>query len=479
MRRVSIRLLFGSALIGGLALLWAQSAASGKPARVKPSDEEGPAPLPLGDKLMGTASCASMSCHNVNGPRGTKRSEYSTWTGFDKHARAYHVLYEDRSERIARILYGKDANAYEQQLCLNCHSMKHEKSSGDRVSLSDGVSCESCHGPAERWLSVHYQTGFKEKSVEEKAEAGLWPTKNLAGRARICGDCHIGNVGKGMEVNHDLIAAGHPRLNFEYSGYLHMVARHWYLADDKARYPDFHARAWAIGQAVTAQTAVAQLHDRALAANKPGPAGKPWPEFAEYDCFACHKDLKVDSPRQKAGYQGRFPGSLPYGTWYLALTSNFAKESGFSLDQPDTSVKKLKQLMQKPGAPAGPVAAHAKNVLDGLDRWITFLGQSDTLTAADVRKLLQGVSADGAKRAKELDWDETAQLYLALAALNEGLADLDGKHKPDAITKDLRELGERLKKAFPPGYDSPRLFDPLRAPTLDAQFNTIRTHLGN
>ena len=51
--------------------------------------------------------------------------------------------------------------------------MKYEKAVlGKGFSLADGVSCESCHGPAERWLTVHYQAGFKEKSVEEKASTG-------------------------------------------------------------------------------------------------------------------------------------------------------------------------------------------------------------------------------------------------------------------------------------------------------------------
>src|SRR5438477_445457 len=118
MGRVIVPIIFGVAAAGGMGLAWARSFAANEPAR--PSflpGEETLAPR-KGAKLMGNATCASMSCHNVNGPRGTLRSEYSTWATFDKHARAFQILYDDRSERIARNLYGEGAPAYEQQLCL-------------------------------------------------------------------------------------------------------------------------------------------------------------------------------------------------------------------------------------------------------------------------------------------------------------------------------------------------------------------------
>src|SRR5262249_1091687 len=153
---------------------------------------------------------------------------------------------------------------------------------GQRFSLADGVGCESCHGPAERWLTVHYQAGFKEKSAADKASYGLLPTKDLAARGKVCADFHVGNLDRNIEGNHDLIAAGHPRLNFEYAGDLDMYPRHWLMADEKKRHPDFHARAWAIGQVVTAKAAIGQTLHRARAAAKSGAGGNAWPEFSEF-----------------------------------------------------------------------------------------------------------------------------------------------------------------------------------------------------
>src|SRR5262245_21554851 len=71
-----------------------------------------------GTRLQGVASCASTACHNANGPRGSKGSEYPTWAASDPHARAYRVLFEERSVRMAKYLKlpgGRPENA---NLCL-------------------------------------------------------------------------------------------------------------------------------------------------------------------------------------------------------------------------------------------------------------------------------------------------------------------------------------------------------------------------
>ena len=58
-----------------------------------------------------------------------------------------------------------------------------------------------------------------------------------------------------------------------------------------------------MGQAVQLREALNRLNRRA--------SGPHWPEFAEYDCFACHHDLSTAkaSWRQAAGYRSRTPGT--------------------------------------------------------------------------------------------------------------------------------------------------------------------------
>src|SRR5262249_1500366 len=106
--------------------------------------------------------------------------------------------------------------------------------------------------------------------------------------------CHLGKPGQ--EVDHELIAAGHPDLAFE-------------LATFTAAQPDHHrlqptdrrAQAWAVGQAAALGAAI-----RLIAAH----AEKKWPEFSDLECYQGHHDLRADSWRIERGYGARTPGSL-------------------------------------------------------------------------------------------------------------------------------------------------------------------------
>jgi hypothetical protein len=231
---------------------------------------------------QGVASCASTACHGGNGPRGSKGSEYTTWVLDDRHTQAYQILFDDRSRLIEKNLRHlknvKEAHAEADQLCQRCHAMNAENGPHrDSFVRNDGIGCESCHGPAQEWLGLHYARDWRDKKPEEKRKLGYWPLKSLGERARLCVSCHVGDTEK--QVNHDLIAAGHPRLNFEFGAFQAIMPKHWREAGENAR-PDFEARAWAVGQVVSAQAALALLGHRARTTSS------PWPEFAEYDCFA-------------------------------------------------------------------------------------------------------------------------------------------------------------------------------------------------
>src|SRR5205814_1641961 len=93
----------------------------------------------------------------------------------------------------------------------------------------------------------------------------------------------------------------------------------------------------------------------------------PWPEFAEYSCFACHKDLKPNSPRQRAGYGDRVPGSMPITSWPWWTVTRFAKHSqpNFDLAEWDT----LRKEMERPSPDAAHVVVFADKLLKSLDGW--------------------------------------------------------------------------------------------------------------
>jgi hypothetical protein len=181
--------------------------------------------------------------------------------------------------------------AHETALCLKCHAVEPVQPA---EAVSEGVGCCGCHGPAKRWLSVHYQPAWKTLSGREKWERyGFLPVRNLTARAVNCAGCHVGDETR--EVNHELIAAGHPRLTFELAG-LHVAPgyrKHW---EEVLAPAEFELRSWVIGQAASLRNATALLGARARRAEAED-SEADWPEFAGYSCVSCHRALRKDAPR--------------------------------------------------------------------------------------------------------------------------------------------------------------------------------------
>src|SRR5690606_37678125 len=102
------------------------------------------------------------------------------------------------------------------------------------------------------------------------------------------------------------------------SSYLHRYPRHWDEKgeNDRRLRPDFEARAWTVGQLVTAEAQLQLLAARAAAAAANHPKSV-WPELAEYSCYACHRSVSgVESPSPAvAGMLGK----PAWGTWHFPL----------------------------------------------------------------------------------------------------------------------------------------------------------------
>ncbi|MBI1916944.1 MAG: hypothetical protein HYS12_19725 [Planctomycetes bacterium] len=483
-KRVGGGAVLGAAVVVGAWLAWPRSPASGRQAEPIQAPQRGETA-----KFFGVASCASMACHHFNGAKAEARSEYSTWSAWDKHARAYAVLENDRSRRIVRNLYYSEADpdkvpATARRLCLECHSTYAAKGeAGERFFVGDGVGCESCHGPAEKYLTTHYARGFKEKSNEEKESVyGLRNVWDLSKRTKLCTSCHVGNATK--EVNHDLIAAGHPRLNFEMGGYHGIYNKHWndrnYTTNPAKNQPvDFEARLWLLGQLTAAKASLELLESRAANANKS--IDKPWPEFSEYACYACHKNLELldsrEVERQTAKYKTRPVGAPAYGTWYLSLVTPLSKKlGGETASALPGDLAKLRGIMEKPAPNAQAAAREAGAAARRLDQLIARVAKEPALDPKQLRGYIELFAQDGADRAKGMDWDDATQVYLSLAAFQTALSD-SGKADP-GVKNDLLAIKKRLRSAFPPGVDSPQYFNPVAEPTLASQLDTIRRHLG-
>lgn len=421
---------------GGVALvLWLL------PSRGRPSVKS----LTAGGKeatslhFVGTSSCSARACHGSLDPVIDKdthilRDEYPKWLLRDRHARAYETLLKEKSQLIAKNLGGKQP-AHERADCLACHAMPQFHEPAKLSELQLGVSCESCHGPASKWLEEHTQPTWRKLNPSDKVAKGmLFVTNNdKDSRAKACVGCHVGAPAAApfldRDVNHDLIAAGHPRLNFEFSSFLANLPAHW-NEDHHAKKEDSLC-AWATGQIESARAAVKLLEHR---------AGKKerWPEFAEYDCFACHHNLQAeDNWRQKPSAGGRKPGTLPWGTWYFAMPELLAKY-GNADGNLSGLLAKLKAEMEKP-LPSVPLPT------ENLDAQLVALGKR-------VAKLDRGKLVDLLARAEsDHGWDVAEQLFLGACALPE---------KTPGMRKELAALDQH--RALKPGRSSPEGFSPSK-----------------
>ncbi|HYA78722.1 MAG TPA: multiheme c-type cytochrome, partial [Candidatus Bathyarchaeia archaeon] len=228
---------------------------------------------------------------------------------------------------MARILK-LDAKAEDSPKCLACHALYASPDQRGRpFEIADGVSCESCHGPASAWLGPHTTSDWPhEKSVA----LGMRDMRNVVQRANLCLECHLGT--KEKFVDHEMIAAGHPDLYFELDSFSAVMPRHWKVPRESVPGKPVEdpawagVRDWATGSAAQLRASMERLAWRAN--NQRADKKDVWPEYAELSCFACHHSLgpAKDSWRQEHGYEGRRPGDPPWNASRYAVFRHFAKQ---------------------------------------------------------------------------------------------------------------------------------------------------------
>lgn len=265
--------------------------------------QAGGTPLPdeSPQRSLGVGSCASSSCHGAAETwKGSNvlQTEYHSWLRGDKHARSYAVLLNERSREIAAKL-GLKEPAHRAAVCLDCHAHNVPAARrGKEFSIADGVGCEACHGPAERWIRRHVEPGATHAA---NLADGLYPGSGVELRARLCLSCHFGNARK--FVSHRMMGAGHPRLSFELDTFSRMGPVHYRIDEDWLRRKGNWdgVSNWAVGQAVAAQELLKMLLDPAR-----GRDGL-FPELVLFDCHACHQPM---ANRRNKGRLPAGPGAV-------------------------------------------------------------------------------------------------------------------------------------------------------------------------
>lgn len=423
-----------------------------------------------------TQSCSTSNCHGSLTPEARpdaiRSDEYFVWLE-DPHAQAYRTLFGERSLAIFQRLGVADdqlqplAGQEERfttywRSCLGCHETNHQlalaTSRTDHLGLkaAEGVSCESCHGGGPGWLEGHYRSDWKSDGDTSRSHLAEVEVQK-------CVVCHVGS--RGADVNHDLIAAGHPAMRFEYVWYKSRLPRHWRpdrrdamerLRSDLTQHPQpqattLLAQDWLIGQLVSTGAALDQLERRAHNAEQPS-----WPELAEFNCTACHNDLTGSWSRSNrksangpAAIRRKNSTPMPWGNWNLELIPLLADQ----YDSPESREFSKVFVTLRDAVVAGRhsdgnnIAVQTQAARSKLDAW---LQQVSSTTDTKALQLLQQL---GRNAPEDLftSWDKTANLVLGFAAPYRSAASV-----PETVKNAMNRV---LLPKTPVVFDSPRGFN--------------------
>jgi hypothetical protein len=221
-------------------------------------------------------------------------------------------------------------------------------------------------------------------------------------------------------------------------------------------------KVWYVGRAAHAEAACNLLASRAeRSATDPK---TPWPEFAEYNCAACHHNLKTP---HAAAANAKIPAEDQ--DWRKTKEYTFGRPLGtppWQVIWPMTPTAGIK----KPTLASAPL----KTVITAMEAGrfkragIPEMAKKDAVEMNRLRKELQSlddatvfqrVEALIPKQAPQLpEWDSAAQMYFALAALERARA---GDHSD--VLPDFRNALQALRTDAWPHVKWVRVNDSLNA----------------
>lgn len=427
--------------------------------------------------------------------RMTESYEYEK---LDKHPLAFRVLLDGRGREIARRLGHETAT--EIDACVKCHAtlpisigrvpdLNEEQL---KVVTEDGVTCVACHGMYAEWVDEHPKGGtptplgglskakkaapkprWLELTREQKqSEFGMTDLWDPVTRAETCSSCHIGSVKEGKVLTHAMYAAGHPPLpSFEAASFSNAQPRHWEYLREKVDDADRAERIKppidqghreqtamvAISGLITLREAVRLFVEEAEKAGG-DPMGPHWPDFARYDCAACHHDLRTDSWRQRRGYAGA-PGRPPAAEWPMALVWLGIDAAADNPAGGEAEARRLDGLLdafqravtERPFGDRSKAVEAARAVGEWADGRVTSLREA---------KFDEGRARGLLRRLVRLpqrapDYDSARQIAWAIRAIYHEITPEGGRS--EAVEGPLGELARLLALDLPPAKQQERI----------------------
>ena len=144
---------------------------------------------------------------------------------------------------------------------------------------------------------------------------------------------------------------------------------------------------------------------------------KPWPEFAEHDCYACHHDLQAEQKRKP----GKSADILRWSSWNVSMTHRALA----MIRADEKTLAGLSKVLDAGWRNRKEISGAAKKTAKDLSFLIEQLE----------RRLADPVAADKAFReildkvsVAQKSWDDAVQVALALGAM---------RHAPTKLSTDL------------------------------------------
>ncbi|MEY3459845.1 MAG: hypothetical protein RL215_3002 [Planctomycetota bacterium] len=452
-------------------------------------------------------------------------NEVRIWGGEDRHSQAWATLRGETAQRIGRAM-GREGTIHRDVRCLACHSafpISQLKSEDLLVSeevierdprVTQGVSCEGCHGAAgdgsggdvRGWLNAHVSRDtWRYLKPEDKCRSGYSDVRSVASRTRICVSCHVGDVATGRVLTHEMYAAGHPPLPpFELETFEDLMPRHWKDFSDKgaAIQADFQAKSAAPMQPSEQSRArttliaglatyaaflrlTADLAEQRGFADRPELRGLGWPEFAQFDCYACHHDLRVVNWRQTEQAAGH-PGRPRLTAWPSAIARSAVAANAGAGRYAELEQAVSASVLRVPFGDASALAADARLLAAECDVLASTIERGEW-SGGQVQQALSSLldHCDGTVPAA-VDYDSARQYSWGFAVLE---SEISGRSREEAIAEwfgvdeangggvstktgvplllDLK-IGEQVEAAIPGGVprkilqiDSRRILPPI------------------
>ena len=395
----------------GIVLLHLKAAIGDNPAMTSPFEMQ----------TQSIRGCMTTACHGSNVPDAkTWQRAGKIWLDQDPHAQAYSSLLTNASSKIVSRLVKKElepsSQAYRDILkvkCVSCHASENAPETQHIL----GADCQVCHGSADAWGSQHYSSEWRALGKSRFDDTKMFNVESLVGRAQVCSSCHIGELNRSngfdREVDHRLMAAGHPPMHFDFESFSRFYPVHWDTTDEPiGPGSTIGFERWRIGKITSAITRLKLLAARADRATSQSATMHDWPELTEYSCSSCHHALVKPSWR----LSGSVKSIADWDDWNVSQLDSAIRDQ--SVVELKAQIASLKSQIERVAPEPKSVAINAES----LRRWLELeLKHVSSTGEKSIEIMLPKLQSQVDTFPKFRNWESAAQWYIATQVLSEGL----------------------------------------------------------